>query len=337
MGGVEIELVVACTNQPSESRASERFNWDGPVCTLHVDIPDIPKAWPAYTTQVPVDNGQLIRRRVFHGPYVVASPSGDFYFFDYWALYQWMIAGYVLLNIPVKILGFVSCKFLGELSCVYKRVIHEPFDLLEQVAGMATDFVSYTNSYYGLTDRIDGISMDCFSVWMADGLKEETDLDGGELKSVVDICFREIMERGTEMEASGARSKVRRDVRRSLREFKPQPSGSDMGSEMIDISAYLRCRMLSARIALPDLVKLFDKDRRRKCVEMFFTPKTLTRVLAQRLDSEKCENALQMTAVSSDGSEITRNSYDSRIQISQVNEKAGHGVAAGAAFGIGAA
>eukprot|EP00811_Abedinium_folium_P030205 NODE_481_length_3001_cov_5.643354.p1 GENE.NODE_481_length_3001_cov_5.643354~~NODE_481_length_3001_cov_5.643354.p1 ORF type:complete len:874 (+),score=159.39 NODE_481_length_3001_cov_5.643354:49-2670(+) len=273
LAGLVLHLEIDCTNAKSLELTSAHDDWGGPICTMGIVLPKVVKPWPSFERTLPANAEQVVRRRYFHGIYIASHPTGEFYFFDFYYLYLWFLSGMVVMRVPGNIIRILSLYFLGHLSLMYKRVVLEHFCIVKELAVFASSLVANTHAFYGVSN---GASLTMLRVaeWMAQTTANEVDLDMSEATDFVKTCYTEMLETGHAHTVARERASLCTSVFGELLDVgKTVTDDDEVGEDrQIDVYAWLRCMMASARITIPDLTKLFDKDRQRSCMELFFMP-----------------------------------------------------------------
>eukprot|EP00811_Abedinium_folium_P034494 NODE_736_length_2794_cov_14.258343.p1 GENE.NODE_736_length_2794_cov_14.258343~~NODE_736_length_2794_cov_14.258343.p1 ORF type:complete len:836 (+),score=217.18 NODE_736_length_2794_cov_14.258343:89-2596(+) len=286
--GIEVFLAIDCTNLASHNYMDVDIDWDGHICVIHADIPEVPRTWLSYNRIYPYLGGAALRKRIYHGLRVTASQDSNDFFFDFYELYVWFVSFLVVMRIPRQMLEFFATRALGELSTIYRRALYERFHLANEMAAVPVELMNSAACFYEIISKRAGMSKVVFTEWMVDALKSQPSLDEGEIARLTEQCFNEVIAVVTSAKEAGTLAneplylqgaEVIATLRALTEMAMPWPSGGLPEDEaereqLIDIGDYLHIAMMRSRVCLPDLVALFNSERRVSCLERFFMPNT---------------------------------------------------------------
>lgn len=282
ISGLELELKVECY-WPWETYIgiSEEIDPDSYLCAIRVALK--PVGWVLSTHLQHLDGG-VLRYRRFHGIRIVASTGGIFEFGDYNKLYQNLVSIVVVLSLPKQVLLFITAYLLGHMSVLYKRVIIERFNLLEQVAGMTTRLMSSSVTFVQLedveriTDKLEdegGISKKRMSERLHRVLqRQKAKLDQDEVDTFVSFCFKQVSAGLENLRGSDVGPLVRclQPCRKKGKGEKVEDKNDDA---YINIECFSDAYTSNEEISFASIIELFDKQRKIGILESLFMPKVL--------------------------------------------------------------
>eukprot|EP00811_Abedinium_folium_P033846 NODE_677_length_2843_cov_16.037187.p1 GENE.NODE_677_length_2843_cov_16.037187~~NODE_677_length_2843_cov_16.037187.p1 ORF type:complete len:878 (-),score=231.71 NODE_677_length_2843_cov_16.037187:182-2815(-) len=282
--GIEIYLIVSCSNDNDLLEYDVTIDWSGPACLVEISVPDFPRTWPSYVKHFYDQDTTVLRRRRYHGVYIVTKTSGTYYYVSGYNIYEWLLLGTVLIAIPSKIVQFVATNLCGHISTVYGHCIKERYNLLDQLAATAT-MLSLNTSVIQTIVGEEGLTKELFTAFMALGLRERLGdgLDPADSCTLVDICFHQMLMK--------SRSHARR-----LSELLPASHAEEAcnfegdGCQDVSRGTLLQLAMLESNVGLSDLVLLFQHHRKRNRLEEAFTPHALKEVLRSSASQEHVDD-----------------------------------------------
>lgn len=300
MTGVKLILNVACYDAESHWWHSEavyrqiKAEWAGIRCEIRVI------ASSERSGRRDVENRDPAIVEHHYGIHVITRTGGSLSRVNYENIYHALVTAYVLSKIPKLFTLFVLVNFLGHLSKIYKRVIFEPFDIAEQVAGTATRFMANTVSFEELCEvGDDDITKKTMHRRIGEAIKKRTDiLDETEVGTFVNFCHKAIvdlnhfgkhdtmyheMKKISSLKSTWTASStlMRRKHKKAMDLLEQDLTEVDINSFSVACSSIDKVRIL-------DVMKLFDKDRRTSLMEYFFTPRYI-RNLVLRAKSDVLE------------------------------------------------
>jgi hypothetical protein len=301
ISGVDLTLDFRCHN----------FRWrefdekhEGPHC--YVSVQANSDRWVS-AERLDTVGQHGARHRLFHGLRMRAVSSGFLLVLDFNSIYLNIVSCIVLMGLPLRFVLVISTHMLGHLSKIYRRVIYEKFDITEQVGGLATRLMANSAVFVDLQDATDGITKKRMSERLKETLRhQDQKLDDEEVKKMIDFCHRAVV-RHKHVNIPGKPAlperkglKRLRTVRSFAREALNARSRSDLGEEeRITIDSFGIACSTNERIGFQALVDLFDRDRPRRPLERFFTPRNIRPVWASLDRGESKADSARLRAETS--------------------------------------
>mmetsp|Transcript_27011 Transcript_27011/g.46879 ORF Transcript_27011/g.46879 Transcript_27011/m.46879 type:complete len:595 (-) Transcript_27011:201-1985(-) len=159
-------------------------------------IPKISRKWTRKSsTSLISANGDAVSR-IYHGIQFEFHVEGSFKFLDAAKVFKGLTTILIWMQIPIWVLYFFSIIFLGQLSAIYNRVIHQEMSLKDAIVGLAARLISHSSAYADVQDQADGISkqriLERFSLIM----QYNEDLDDAEVAKFVDFVYKALASAG---------------------------------------------------------------------------------------------------------------------------------------------
>jgi len=282
--GGEITAHLQCTNKLW--RIARELNLEGPVCYLEFEFTQ--KGWTWLEDLVPVGIGS-VRYRKSHGIRLRFQPAGQFHYVNLKAIILYFTSGLILLSLPMKFTLFIlrhgDCLF-GLLGRMYKRVIFEKFDLRDAIAGMAIRLVAGSVSFVELEDEAHKDGMQCSGIIPKVRITEQlsevlrrrgAELDADQANELINFCHAQAVRAGDRDERD------RKTGHRQWRDFQTEILGRGRSTvsqgEGLDIDNFSLVHSNVDQVSFPDVVRLFNRDRRLGWLENFFMPSYLKEVV----------------------------------------------------------
>lgn len=131
------------------------------VCDVYVQVSP---AWNArlstdYTTLDKKSNSSGVRRptqihhRRAYGVTFTFTKGGSFAYFSLSAFITGIVNAYVMIGIPLQIVGFVALYGIGVVSQIYQNVLYQKFSIFEQFHGLAARMMTSAMGFRALTDQ----------------------------------------------------------------------------------------------------------------------------------------------------------------------------------------
>lgn len=96
--------------------------------------------------------------RKYSGILIDFHVHGSFKFRDWSRIFRGVTTIVIWLGIPIWVLYFFALYFLGQLSVIYNRVIHQELSLSTACVGLASRLISHTSAFADVADQPDGLS-----------------------------------------------------------------------------------------------------------------------------------------------------------------------------------
>lgn len=270
IAGVSLSLEVSCHNS---HQIDVPDDWDGAVCYVAVSH-DKRRGWTSTQRRDSFEGGE--RQWVYHGILIKSSTGGSLDFFDLNNIFLNIVSYLVLLSLPKKALRVLVVRLLGPFSRIYKGVLYEKFNIMEQVGGMATRLMGNSSTFVDLQDCGDdasgtggGISKRRMGERLKEAVRHRSSiLDDGEVEQLVNFCFNAI-----------SNSSIYQGIRPS-KSFFMQVIGKGREPEqkyreadaVINIDQFNIACSSTEPIGFEAIVELFDRDRSIRRLERFFMP-----------------------------------------------------------------
>eukprot|EP00811_Abedinium_folium_P027194 NODE_4093_length_1938_cov_4.633352.p1 GENE.NODE_4093_length_1938_cov_4.633352~~NODE_4093_length_1938_cov_4.633352.p1 ORF type:complete len:606 (+),score=103.09 NODE_4093_length_1938_cov_4.633352:87-1820(+) len=174
------------------------------------------------------------------------------------------------------VLQFMTVHCFGHVSVIYKRILHEPFSIFEEVAAAPVQLLSHMTVFSNMQDAGHGMTKKNFSCLFSRAVRDQTDLQSGEIQAMSEYCFDRMVHH--------TKGKVCQD-----KVCAP--------SSLLTDTAYLNCAMLSARVTLPILMGLFNSNRHLNPLENFFMPQGLRCIKESMANRPKDREVLDLLRV----------------------------------------
>jgi len=250
--GVTVDLAITDTGTCRHVKLEEDFDVsdeDGPVACMFAHAE---RTWIGQGDTKAIGLGGGYKTTWESGVRIRFRTKGFVNLFDISVVSRNTTIAIVWIQMPLWIVYLFTTLFLGHLSSIYGRVIHENVNLGEECKGLATRLIEHSASYMDLQDRPDGITKGRLLERFRDLLKLNTDIDDAEITRYVDFVFQGMQS------TSESNTEINETV--SLAEF---------------------CSACSTNEALdPDsMAMLFDKDRHISFLENFFLDTSIRSVL----------------------------------------------------------
>lgn len=271
--GAEVVLEIACMDRHEHSLSPEDESmldevwpeWRNQhVCYVTPSISDA--SWTSAETLAMLDDHGTKAYRMYHGLRIRFEEGGFFYFPSWNNTFMALVDAIVLLAVPKQLLLIFMTLCLGQLSTIYKRVIFEPFNVMDQLGSMVTRLAAHSVQFLEMEDVSDakgddvqGISRERFSERLHEVLGRQSHvLEEHELQQFVSVCFDAIM--------------ARHDLGRT-KETGESTFSLNLGEDAhINLETFSVACSNNEPINFETVIRLFDADRRVKFFEKFFTP-----------------------------------------------------------------
>lgn len=183
-------------------------------------------------------------QRDYSGILINFHIHGSFKFIDGSAFFRGMTTILIWMGIPVWILYFFAILFLGKLSTIYSRVIHQELSLASACVGLAGRLISHTSAFADVQDFPEGLSKKRLHERFQMIMQFSRDLDDTEVRKFVDFVYD-----GVSIAAG---------------------DGGPADDELIDVQDFCTVCSTNESLTFDSLVKIFDRDRRLGSFESFF-------------------------------------------------------------------
>jgi len=247
--GITFDLWYTNTGACDPTSSSQTVAWEGPVCCIKLTGQ---RQWTTRLSSDVLGTDGASRQRETRGISVKFRTLGAFTFLDLNAVFRQLTIAIIWIQFPLFVVYWFSILFLGHLSSVYSRVIHQDLSLAEACKGLAARLVSHSAAFMDLKDRNhEGISKQRL-LERFKKILDHPDLDDDEISKFVDFVFE------------GMKSMVR---------------GTDnLDDEHINVQEYCTACSTNEPLNFDALVKIFDKDRRMWCCENLFLDNSIVEV-----------------------------------------------------------
>mmetsp|Transcript_15332 Transcript_15332/g.33660 ORF Transcript_15332/g.33660 Transcript_15332/m.33660 type:complete len:805 (-) Transcript_15332:84-2498(-) len=270
VAGLHIALLLRCYSY-------DQYNtgYDGPVCSIAFQQQG--QLWAERTEHDRyTDTGDALYR-VKHGIRLFVDTAGIYEHWDVRNTFHNFIGAVVVLHLPTVCVLFIANNLLGRLSRIYYSVTRRPFDLTEQVTGMALRIGSSCMLYSTLKDHSGGISRVRLGALLRQALSARSEvLDTEEVERFVNYCFSAYFKETLEEERRQKHAEQQDRVGRNHGEDSRVLSMDAQMQLDIDVDKYIVGCSSADPMTLHDVVSLFDKDRLRNPLEIFFTPQEVS-------------------------------------------------------------
>jgi len=231
---------------------------------------------------------------------ISTSVSGGFTYIDPDLLLFNLTSAITIMGLPKLFVMFVTCRLLGHISSIYKKVVYEKFRIGDQMVGMVSRLMTATICLKELEDKsLDGkgaISREKFSEWLKLALKSVAEDYGYEFDEMekarfVQHALNELSGVGEKVQESGILASMA-----DFMEFIPMPSIFSSGEDSVKKKKtdplcvknghYLVAVTSKENIDINEAVKLFDEERPRSFLERLFTPSYFLQAITQKLPDD---------------------------------------------------
>jgi|Transcript_1197 hypothetical protein len=223
-------------------------------------------------------------QRQYSGIEISFHIHGAFKFIDASAFFRGMTTILIWMGIPIWIMYFFAILFLGNLSAIYSRVIHQELSLSGACVGLAGRLISHTSAFADVQDFPEGLSKKRLHERFQMIMQFSQDLDDQEVRKFVDFVYEGVAIAATEAEV-----------------------GTD--NELIDVQDFCTVCSTNESLTFDSLVKIFDRDRRLGTFESFFQDNVIEQarsIAANDTMSEAVKNALVKQAGGRHGDTFSR-------------------------------
>lgn len=160
----------------------------------------------------------------------------------------------VLLGIPAKFMGVWALWGLGAISKAYRRAAQQTFSIADECGAVAVSLMTQSVPFLDLADVDDCITLERMVERLGSVLRHRASImDADEVKRLAAFCFKQVAQKSC---------RVLTDEHKST-------------EDRIDIDAFSVAMSSSAPICFDEVAHLFDRDRKKTCLEKFFTPPSL--------------------------------------------------------------
>lgn len=181
---------------------------------------------------------------------------GSYKFADWSRIFRGITTIVIWLGIPIWVLYYFSLYFLGQLSTIYNRVIHQELSLSTACVGLAARLISHTSAFADVQDQPDGLSKERLHERFQMIMQFSDDLDDHEVRKFVDFIYEGVAIASAEGDE---------DIQEMAAE-----------AELIDVQDFCTVCLSNEPITFDALVKIFDRDRRLGTSEMIFCDEVLS-------------------------------------------------------------
>jgi hypothetical protein len=210
--------------------------------------------------------------RTYSGIQINFHIHGEFKFIDGSAFFRGMTTILIWMGIPIWILYFFAIFFLGKLSAIYNRVIHQELSLTGACVGLAGRLISHTSSFADVQDYPEGLSKKRLHERFKMIMQFSEDLDDTEVRKFVDFVYEGVA-------------------------IASEASQGEVGDEndLIDVQDFCTVCASNESLTFDALVKIFDRDRRLGTCETLFLDEVIDQarsVVANDALAETVKHAL---------------------------------------------
>lgn len=255
--GMHLRLKLRCYSQLGTPADLHVPGSNLPVCSLQV-VPS-PFSWGIRET---VRNRFGIPSAETHfGVHVHFDKAGRLRYFDIARLLSYLTDAIVLLHIPNVVFRFFATHCVGHLSTIYSEAVNEQFSISQSASSLAMHILVTGRSYRELCAGHRGISLKLFAEKISGSLSDFPQLDCRELCTFCLFCFLFAQDvRGRRTKSSSIHNS---DVASII---------DDVHSPTLSEGNFMNATFIGEKLALDNLVKLFDHDRKVTSMERIFLP-----------------------------------------------------------------
>lgn len=293
ISGVELKVVLSCYRDVHNMPQTMDLEWQGPVCQMSVESTS---AWWVFAKKTENIDG-TVRTRSFHGIRLRFVVTGSYIFLDINSILQSIVSVLVFVTIPQKVILFIMVWLLGHLSNIYRSMIYEEVDLLQQCTGMATRLLSMSAAFNELED-VDsgdrsGISRERLHSQLVEIMRHRSDvLDEAEIEGFVYCIYHQMLTKRKNEKLEQQESNLNL-VSQLMRQASRQLQTHRVEADLITIDDFSAAHASIERFSFQDCVKLFDKDRGTCCIERFFTPWNIKNAMGMATSTGKRRSLVQ--------------------------------------------
>mmetsp|Transcript_1297 Transcript_1297/g.3160 ORF Transcript_1297/g.3160 Transcript_1297/m.3160 type:complete len:932 (+) Transcript_1297:106-2901(+) len=216
-------------------------------------------------------NGGTLTRRYYGLRVVFTLERGVFLFGDFSQIYDGLTTILIWSQIPIFVLYFFVCTFLGQLSQIYNRVIHQEMSIGEAVAGFSFRMISHSTSFTDIADKRGGISLNRLLQRFHMIFKDNADLDEVEVSKFVDFVYDGILQADS--------------------------ATPDEGS-IIGMREFVASCAATEPLSVQSLVDVFDLNRPLGVLERVFNDECVKEVRSSPIENDDDEDAALIRAAS---------------------------------------
>lgn len=206
------------------------------------------------TYQYNVDGSEVSRQ--FTGISIKFHVAGSFKFWDGGQIFRGLTTFLIWHSIPICILYFFVILFLGKVSVIYNRVIHQELSLSGGCIGLAGRLISHTSAFTDVRDTPIGLTKHRLHERFKTIMQFTDDLDDNEIQKFVDFVFDDV----AVASATGSES---------VAEFAEE-------AELIDVQDFCTVCGSNEMLTFDALVQIFDRDRTLNYLESLFVDDVIT-------------------------------------------------------------
>jgi len=154
--GARIRVDIWYTNHNGCQRTPDSDELDKPTDVHACITMYLRRSWTTREGQVSqLTDGYTVRRE-YHGLEFTFYSRGIFKFVDYSRIFKGVTKIAIWAGIPIWVLYFFSVLFLGHLSTMYSRIIHQELSLAGCCVGLAARLMTHSSSFADLADTDEG-------------------------------------------------------------------------------------------------------------------------------------------------------------------------------------
>jgi len=274
ISGIEIVLEINCFNYDPGAFGELDINEisiELPVCFI--------RPWRTTTGWITNEKTEVIgatgayRHRRIHGVFFDVIVHGTARKFDPTTIMNDLASVIVFMRIPNQVLLFFAITFLGHLSLIYKKAVYQNFSIVNQCAGLSMRLMAHSIAFNDAEDTSThnvegGFSKLKVGSHLKHILSKRSNLGTSEVNHMVDFCWTAVTT--PHQKAKFLHEWFLKLCRRTF--MRAEQINEPMNQEYMDIDSYSNAIASNERIGFNELVKLFDSDRKRSCLEHIFTP-----------------------------------------------------------------
>jgi len=277
--GVELQIMVACNE----------INRDAPTCAVDVEFIPAPRVFREESATMP--DGSSYARTV-HGIRVVAIGKGSQRIASLTTFVNSLTTALVLLTLPRWIIYIIAAYCLGHLSSIYAAVVHENFDLTEQVAGMATRLMTSSALFLDLQDEDGCIARECMRERLMQVFRElEGKLNDEEVNDFCNFCFHGVVAAKSPEDPMNHIVKDIKDQMHMHKSMSLNRMGTETEGKKITATQFNMAYSSIEQVSFSHVVELFDVERQRGILEKFFSPDSVKKYVIAKAHRKKHQMA----------------------------------------------
>jgi len=266
--GTQIQCRLQCYESQTIPAKLKVKNWNSNVCSLRV----IQSGSTWSKRHVLHTKSDSVTSRLYYGIHIAFDSEAELRHVDIPRAMDFLTTIIVLVALPSQFFRFFSVHCLGHLSRIYHRAVDETFSISHNVASLAMNMMIASSTYKYIADSEEGISLMQMEKLMRFCLSEYGELDTDEIHALCLFCFLVTHDLHDKKKKVGLVRGLTKSLMTSLDGIRAGQN-SDVGEdENIHKGAFMSIMFESSRLALDDVTKLFDHDRRTSVLERVFLP-----------------------------------------------------------------